>query len=345
MKLGILGAGAIGGVIGGYLARAGQDVTLIDTWPANIDQIKAYGLTVTAVEEEFTANPTALHLGEVSAARPAFDAVFLSFKSSDTSWAARFIEPFIAPGGFIVSAQNSINEDAIAAEVGWPRVMGCVVTIGAAMHEPGHARRTSSASRRAFAVGEPSGMITPRLEKMAGLLSKVGLARTTTNLWGERWAKLATNCMANAPAAITGLTSVELRQDPETSRLSIRLVSEVVNVASALGVSVEPINSIEAHVYAEAVKDGAKMETVRGTLIEQGKSLGEGRPSLAQDLMKGRKTEVEHLNGYVIRKAREVGVPTPANEAVYRLTGRLEAGELEPSIENLQHLDYPTSEG
>ena len=340
MKLGILGAGAIGGVIGGYLARAGEDVTLIDTWPANIERIKAHGLTVTAVEEEFTTNPTALHLGEVSAARPAFDAVVLSVKSNDTSWATKFIEPLLATGGFIVSAQNSINEDAIAAEVGWPRVVGCVVTIGAAMDEPGHARRTSAATRPSFAVGEPSGMITPRVEAMVGLLGKVGTSRTTTNLWGERWAKMGTNCMANALAAITGFTSFELRQDPQTCNLCIRLVAEVVDVASALGVGIGAINGFEGQVYHDAVKDGAKMETLRGSLLEQGRTLGEGRPSLAQDVMKGRKTEVEHLNGYVIRKGHEVGVATPANEAVYRLTKRLEAGELEPSIENLKHLDH-----
>ena len=157
MKIAVLGAGAIGGVIGGYLARGGRDVTLIDLWPANIERIKDAGLTVRAHEGEFTVRPTALHLGEVSAARTKFDVVFLSVKSYDTGWASKFIEPHLAPGGFVVSAQNSINEDAIAEVLGWSRVVGCVVTLGAGMYEPGTPERTSSIDRKAFTLGEPAG--------------------------------------------------------------------------------------------------------------------------------------------------------------------------------------------
>ena len=123
MKIGILGVGAIGGVIGGYLAKSKHDVTLIDLWPKNIEVIKEKGLTVTAHEDEFTVQATALHLGEISSVKPEFDVVILSVKSYDTSWASKFIQPHLSPGGFVLSAQNSINEDAIADVIGWPRVM------------------------------------------------------------------------------------------------------------------------------------------------------------------------------------------------------------------------------
>lgn len=334
----MLGVGAIGGVIGGYLARAGRDVTLIDPWPANIERIKAEGLTVTAQEEEFTAHPRALHLAEVSAARQEFDVVFLSMKSYDTRWATTFIEPYLAPGSFIVSAQNGINEETIAAVVGWPRVVGCVVTLGAAMYEPGHVERTSAATRPAFKPGEPSGMITPRTVKLSEVLKDVGQTQVTTNLWGERWAKLATNSMSNAMAGITGLKSAELKQIPEVRAVSVRIAAELVRVAVALGVSVEPIGGIPANMYQEALDDGAKMEEVEATMIEVSKGIGTGRPSLAQDVMKGRKTEVEHLNGYVVKKGLELGVPTPVNESVVALTRRVEAGELEPSPSNLSYI-------
>ena len=160
MKIGVLGVGAIGGIIGGYLARANHDVTLIDQWPANVEHIKANGITVTTFDQgPFTAQADALHLGEVAAARPSFDVVVLSVKSYDTLWAAKFIEPYLAPGGYIMSAQNSINEDAIASVVGWPRVTGCVVTLGAAMYEPGRPERTSASDRPAFALGEPLSLV------------------------------------------------------------------------------------------------------------------------------------------------------------------------------------------
>ena len=340
MRIGILGVGGIGGVIGGYLARAGRNVTLIDMWPANIEYIKANGITVTAQDEEFTARATALHLGEVAAVRPAFDVVVLAVKSYDTSWSARFIQPYLAPGGFIASAQNSINEDAIAEVVGWPRVVGCVVTLGAAMYEPGRPQRTSASDRPAFTLGEPSGMITPRLEQLAEVLSDIGPTKTTGNLWGERWAKLATNCMSNAVAGVTGLKSAEVREDPAIRRLSIAIAGELLRVAAALGVSVEPIGGIPAGVFLEALEDGAIHEEVEQRMVEAGRALGTGRPSLAQDVMKGRRTEVEELNGYVVRKGRQAGVPTPVNRAIVAVTKRVEAGELEPSLSNLKLIEY-----
>ena len=338
MRIAILGVGAIGGVIGGYLARAGRDVTLIDTWPANIERIKADGLTVTALEEEFTVKPAALHLGEVSAARQSFDAVFLAVKSFDTPWMAKFVEPYLAPGGYVVSAQNSINEDAIAAVLGWPRVMGCVVTLGAGMYEPGHGQRTSGADRHALALGEPSGLTTERLKNISSVLGECFVTKTTTNLWGERWAKLATNCMANALAGITGLKSAEIRQNARVRDTSLDIVVELLHVAEAIGVSVEPISGIPAPLFLEASEGGAKRQELDDRLEAHGRTLAEGRPSLAQDVMKGRKTEVEYLNGYVVKKGEELGIDAPVNRAVLELTKRVEAGELEPSLSNLDLL-------
>ena len=337
-RIAVLGAGAIGGVIGGYLARAGRDVTLIDMWPANVERIKEKGLTVTPQEEEFTVHPKALHLGEVAAARPAFDAVFLSVKSYDTEWSVKFIEPYLAPGGYIVSAQNSINDDAIAAIVGWTREVGCIVTLGAGMYEPGHVLRTTIGDRHSFTLGETSGLITPRIESLAEVLSDVGPIETTTNLWGERWSKLAINCQANAIAGLTGLTSGETRQNPDTRWLAIKVTAELLQVARALGVSVEPIAGIEPNRYEEALTNRAAKEDVESGLVEAGKALREGRPSLAQDVIKGRKTEVDMLNGYVVRKGAEVGVATPLNQAVLEVTKRVESGELQPSISNLKHI-------
>ena len=339
MRIGVLGVGAIGGVIGGYLSRAGHDVTLMDMWPANVERIKDRGLTITATEEEFTVQPTALHLGEVSASRPSFDAVFLSVKSYDTPWTATFLRPHLAPGGFVVSAQNSINEDTIAAAVGWTRVVGCVVTLGAGMYEPAHAEKTSANDRKAFTVGEPSGLITPRLTGLAEVLGDVGITETTTNLWGHRWGKLATNSMSNALAGSTGMGSAELRESAEARAIGIRITVELVAVAEALGVSVEPMSGIPADLFHRAASDDAARREIEDRMREYAKGLGAGRPSLAQDVKKGRLTEVDFLNGLVVRRGKEVGVPTPVNEQVVGLTKRVESGELEPSAENLRYID------
>ncbi len=337
-KIAVLGAGAIGGVISGYLARAGHDITVIDQWPENVEAIRSKGLTVTSMEEEFTAHPTALHLCQVSAAQPQFDTVILAVKSYDTDWMVRFIQPYLSPTGFIVSAQNSINDDRIAAVVGWTREMGCVITLGAGMYEPGHALRTSPASRPAFTLGEPTGMITPRLKEMAAVLGAVGTTKTTSNLWGERWAKLAINSMANAIAGITGLKSAELRENTDARRVSIRIAAELVQVGTALGVSIEPISGIPAQMFVDATRDGSVLEEVESRLMEGSRQIGTGRPSLAQDVMKGRKTEVDYLNGYVVEKGKAVGIPTPVNESVVKLTKQVESRQRQQSLSNLKDL-------
>ena len=340
-KLAVLGVGAIGSTIGAYLTRAGSDITLVDLWPAHVEEMKNRGLKVTAQDEEFTVRVKAIHLVDVCSLRERFDAVFLAVKSYDSVWAATFIQPYLKPAGVLVSAQNSINEDWVAPVIGFTRTIGCVVTLGAGLYEPGHVTRTSSPSRPSFAVGELNGMITPRIQELAKVLAPVGPAHATANLWGDRWAKLTVNCMANALAGITGMNGEEMRASPEVFSIAVTVAGEALTVAQTLGVQVEPLGGIPAQAYLDAAR-GVGLEELRRTRVEAGRSVGAGRPSLLQDVMKGRHTEVDYLNGYVVRKGREVDVPTPMNEAIVQVTKRMEAGELKPNPGNLmlltQHL-------
>ena len=336
-KVAVMGAGAIGSTIGGYLARAGQDITLIDLWPAHVEAMRQGGLRVTALEEDFTVKVKAFHLAEVAGLREQFDAVFLSVKSYDTAWAATFIAPHLAPGGVLVSAQNGINEDQVAPIVGYTRTIGCVVTIGAGLYEPGHVTRTNLPSRPSFAVGEMTGMVTPRVQELVTLLTPAGVAHVTTNLWGDRWAKLTVNCMANPLAGITNLNNAEMRSHPDVFPITVAVAAEALTVAERLGVQVEPVGGIAATTYLQAAR-GMGREELRRDWVERGKSVGAGRPSLLQDVLKGRRTEVEYLNGYVVKKGREVGTPTPMNEAIVEITKRIEAGALPQGPANLQLL-------
>jgi 2-dehydropantoate 2-reductase len=336
-RLAVFGAGAIGSTIGAYLTRAGREVTLIDFWPAHVQAMRRDGLKVSALEEEFTVSVKAVHLADVSALRERFDAVVLAVKSYDSAWATTFIEPCLASTGVLVSAQNGINEDVIAPLIGYTRTLGCVVTIGAGLYEPGHVTRTSASSRSSFAVGELNGMLTPRIQELVTVLTPAGPSRATTNLWGERWAKLTVNSMANALAGITGLGSAELRRTPEAFPICLEVAREALTVAQTLGVQVEPVGGVPARTYLEAAR-GVGREELRTQFVEAGRQLGAGRPSLLQDVLKGRRTEVDYLNGYVVRRGRAVGIPTPTNEAIVALAKRLEAGDLKPSPANLQLL-------
>ncbi len=336
-KLAVLGVGAIGSVIGAYLTRAGRDITLIDFWPAHVEAMRQRGLTVTAQDEEFTVKVKAVHLADACSLRELFDAVFLSVKSYDSVWAAHFIAPHLKASGVLVSAQNSINEDWVAPVIGYTRTIGCVVTLGAGLYEPGHVTRTSAPSRPSFAVGELNGMITPRVQELVKVLAPVGPTHATTNLWGDRWAKLTVNCMANALAGITGLGGAELRANPDVFPITVKIAGEALTVAQSLGVQVEPVGGIPAQTYLDATR-GVGLEELRKMWVERGRALGAGRPSLLQDMMKGRRSEVDYLNGYVVRKGREVGVPTPMNEAIVEVTKRLEAGEIKQGPDILKLL-------
>ncbi len=340
-KLAVLGVGAIGSNIGAYLTRAGRDITLIDMWAAHVEEMKRCGLKVTAQDEEFTVKVRAVHLGDVCALHERFDAVFLSVKSYDSVWAAKFIEPYLKPAGVLVSAQNGINEEWIAPVIGYTRTIGCVVTLGAALYEPGHVLRTSLSSRPSFALGELNGMITPRVQELVELLAAAGPAHATANLWGDRWAKLTVNCMANAMAGITAMNNAEMRASADVFSIIVKIAGEALTVAETLGVQVEPIGGIPAKAFLEAIR-GVGLVELRSAWVERGRSVGAGRPSLLQDVMKGRRTEVDYLNGYVVRKGREAGVPTPMNETIVGITKRLETGELKPDPGNLtllhQHL-------
>ncbi len=331
-RIAVLGVGAIGGIIGGYLTMAGRDVTLIDQWGENVEAIRAKGLTVSTQEGDFNVQANAVHLGEVCNITEPFDLVFLAVKSYDTHWATHFILPHLSTNGVIVSAQNGINDEQIGPIAGWSRVLGCVITLAAAMYEPANSTRTSAASRLAFTVGEPSGVESGRARAVADMLSAIGPAKVTTNLWGQRWAKLAGNSMANPVCALTGLDAGAALKTAGVVDVTIAIGAEVVRVGTALGVEVEPIIGIPAQQYVDATA----LEDVKAQLAEVAKDLGADRPSMHQDVVKGRRTEIEYLDGYVASRGREVGVPTPACDRITDLLKRVERGELKPGADNIQ---------
>jgi 2-dehydropantoate 2-reductase len=239
-RIAVLGAGGIGGSIGAYLMREGHDVTLIDQWSAHVEKMKSDGLRLTSIEEDFTVPARAFHLSEVSNLREQFDIVYLSVKSYDTRWSAYLIEPSLKPTGFILPAQNALNDELVASIVGFNRTVGCVVTIGAGVYEPGHVVRTDPLTTHAFTVGELSGLITPRAREVADALKALGPSEVTSNIWGARWSKMVVNCMGNALAGLIGPAASSLSEEQQDVAGLIRMVAgcEVVRVAQALGVEV-----------------------------------------------------------------------------------------------------------
>jgi len=350
-KIAVLGVGAIGGTVGAYLTRAGHDVTLIDQWAAHIEKIRSDGLKVTDLDGEFTVPAKALHLSDASGLKEPFDIVYLSVKSYDTLWFTHLIEPHLKKTGFILPTQNALNDEVVASVVGFNRTVGCVTTVSAGVYEPGHVLRHDPLDRHCFTVGELSGLVSNRVKEVVALLSAAGPSEATTNIWGARWSKLTINAMANALSGVIGPSASNLNETQRDTTYLLRIIlgGEVTRVGFALGVSIESIWGVPSAEFAEATT----METVQ-ILKEkmaaiwskqflpadqlQKKVGAPQRPSLLQDIIKKRRTEVEYLNGEVVRKGREAGVPTPMNQAILELTLRVESGEVNPDPANIELL-------
>ena len=337
MRIGIIGAGAIGCVVGGLLTKAGHDVTLVDQWPEHIETMKQHGLRLSGTCGEHTIPVKALHIHELQGVATPFEAVFVSVKSYDTEWAAQMALAYLEqPDGVVVDFQNGVNDERVASVVGKARCLGCVITIGAGMYEPGHAMRTDSGSV-GFKIGEHDGRDTPRAQALARVLNDVAGTKVTTNLWGERWSKLAVNCMANPLAGLSGLGSAEVRTAPIPRRIAIHVAAEVIQVGRAAGYEVEPIYGIDARRFVDAAQ-GKGWDAVEADMAASVKFLTGGRPSMLQDVMKGRRTEIDYLNGYVSQQGKRLGVPTPVNDAVVAAVRQHGVGTLKPDPKNLEPL-------
>jgi 2-dehydropantoate 2-reductase len=332
-----VGVGALGGYVGGHLTRAGHDVTLIDPWPEHVEYMRKNGIQLSGKTpaERHTVPVNAMHFCDVQdlVKQKPIDIVFLAVKSYDTEWAAMMIREYLAPDGFIVSLRNCINEERIAKHVGWGRVVGCIASlIAVELYQAGHVKRTvemGGDKHTVFRVGEPHGRVTKRVEEIADMLRSVDSAKTTTNLWGERWSKLVVNSMRNGLSAATGLWGNQ-RDALEAPRwVSIRLGSEAVRVGQALGFQLERMLGMDAEVLARA-GEGHKdaLTEITEVLVEGAKKRSDDqRPSMAQDIAKGRRTETEYINGFIAARGTEIGVPAPVQAKMHAVVKRVESGE------------------
>jgi 2-dehydropantoate 2-reductase len=313
-RIAVLGAGAVGSVVAGLLADGGHDITVIDQWPENVDTIKADGLRVSGTCGELLVRPTALHIHEVQSVNVPFDIVFLAVKSYDTEWATALAAGYLADDGVVVTLQNGINDPIVARVAGPARAVGAVTLIGVAMQGPGRGMRTDN-DEIGFKVGEHDGSESDRAVGIAEILGTIAGTVVTTNLWGERWSKLALNCMVNPLAALSGFGAAEVRLDQRCERLGVCLGAEVIEVGRAVGHEVEPVFKMPPdQVIAAAKGDG--MDAAMAAIANGAEARGNGWPSMLQDVRRGRRTEVDHLNGFVAREGSRLGVPTPFNAGV-----------------------------
>ena len=338
-KIAVLGAGAIGSMISADLIKSGYDVTVIDQWPAQVEALKARGLTIYLKDETLEVTVRALHLCELASVNPEFDIVFLAVKSNDHRWMTELIKPYLRSDGVLVATQNGMNDDSIASIIGRERTIGCSMELSGEIFTPGKVQRNTGRAGTWFGVGELDGSITERVKEIASMLGRVGRCDITNNIYGAKWSKLIGNTMTMGPFGLLGLKNFDAMPLPGMFEISVALGRESRVVGEAAGIRIEPVFGLRADEFWDTAQPVEV--TIMKELMEKVGSTGRTAP--IHDHLKGRRSEMEFIPGVVSRKGKELGIPTPYNDAVVEIDRRINAGELAMDVSNLELLKQMVS--
>jgi 2-dehydropantoate 2-reductase len=296
MKIGIVGAGGVGGYYGGQLARVGTEVGFVARGE-HLAAIREGGLRVRTPDEDFTVDVAA---SDDPAEIGACDAVLFCVKSYDTESAAALLDPLLEPGTAVVSLQNGVdNEEKIAARIGAEHVLGGASFIRAHIAEPGVVERTGSVQR--ILLGELDGSQTDRSDRLLAACRAAGIdAHLTDDIRRVLWDKYAFLCALAGLTAVTRVPIDKLMRVPETRELFHQMVREAVLVAQAEGVDLGDEIVDEKAEFAASLEPG-------------------GFSSLHHDLVTGRRIELDALHGELVRRASRHNLSVPVTTIVYAL--------------------------
>ena len=333
-RIAFLGTGAQGASIGADFVLAGLDVTFIEQWPDHVMAIREKGITVNLPTRTINAKVPALHLCQVAEIKEPFDLVFLVVKAYDTKWACQLIAPCLAPDGFIVGLQNGMTHGEIAEVVGKERTIGAVIEIASNMFVPGVTNRQNDHDESWFALGALDPQQQHRVEDVATLLRHSGTVEVSDDIVSAKWMKLVVNAAELIPSAIIDLPLADAARAPGMLEVMRAAGYEAMNAALADGAKIVSIigmppvmsNHPERYVdqiFEEVLKTFSREDTLTTSL---------------QDWRKGRKAEVQEVNGYVVDRLRAHGQSAPVNERVVKIAFEIESGARAAHTDNAKLL-------
>ena len=332
MRTLIWGAGAIGGTLGAYLARAGVDVTLVDTAADHVEAIALGGLRITGPIDEFTVQVPAFTPERLAGT---WDEIILATKAHHTGTAVRALRPHLGGAGYVVSAQNGLNELAIADVVGGARTVGAFVNFGADYLEPG---LIHYGGHGAVVVGEIDGRITPRVAAIRdGWHHLSPRAIVTPNIWGYLWGKEAYGAMLFA-TALTNESIADALAMPAYRPIFVALAREILAVAAARSVVPEAFDGFDPAAYLGTAPAGAA-EASLDLLVAHNRRSAKSHSGIWRDLaVRKRPTEVDAQLGIVVTLGAEAGVPAPLTARLVDLIHDIERGVRPQSLSALDAL-------
>jgi 2-dehydropantoate 2-reductase len=301
-QIAVVGAGAVGGYFGGVLAQAGAPVVMIGRKPF-VDAVNAKGLVVDQVAgQQRAAVEATADISRVAGA----GLVLFCVKANDTASTAKQIAPFLAPNTLIISLQNGVDNVDRMREAANIEALPAAIYIAVSVPKPGHVKHLA----RGDLIMGPENEKTRRAQ---ALFARAKIpCRITSNIEGEMWVKLLCNCALNAISALGHARYGQVAEDPGARRLMQKVIDEVLAVAHAAGVSLPGIEDSKAGM-------AAAMEIATG--------MAGAFSSTAQDIQRGRATEIDSLNGYIARRGAELGIEVPVNHALFALVKLVQVAE------------------
>jgi 2-dehydropantoate 2-reductase len=304
MRIGVIGAGSMGSVIGGKLARTGAKVMLYDRDSDLVAAVGSHGLKVRDPTEEFAVSvPATTNIRALSE----IDLAVVLVDGNGTADIAPQLAPILSSSGCALTLQNGIGNVEILSEwLGSQRVLGGSTFVSATMIAPGYAYNTNIGET---VLGEIQGPVTSRAEKIVSLFRSAGFpARASDNVIGHIWSKFALNCALNPMSALTGLRPGEVVRHAEMSALLDGLITEIESVVRAKGIRL-PEEDLVSHIRMHAFTRY-------------------NRPSMLQHVEAGKQTEIGSLNGALVREAAQLGIAVPINRTIAALVRGIEARHL-----------------
>jgi 2-dehydropantoate 2-reductase len=329
----IVGAGAIGGVLAGVLAREGHRIQLLVRQESLARKITGTGIRVEGICGNFSIPiPTVASADDLEGS---FDYVLVATKADGLENAARAMLPFLHQNSRVVSLQNGICEGILAGVVGSDRTIGCVVGFGGTMHEPGRVEMTSGGE---LIIGNWNRKPDRQLEELARILNNVVPVRISEAIYEELYSKLIINACITTLGAISGQYLGDMLANRKNRNLFIEIIREAITVATAMGIRV-PAGASGKLDYYKFLGPGLFSGIKRHLFIRViGMKYRKLKSSSLQSLERGQKTEVENYNGYIASRGKQLGVPTPVNEQLTGMVGELEQGTRKIAPANLREI-------
>lgn len=323
----------MGTIIGALLARGGEDVVLVDVNDPHVKALNEGGAKIVG-HMEAVIPVKAITPQEMDGI---YDLVIYLVKTVYDKDALPEIMPFLSADSVVITLQNGVPEERVAAAVGRERTLGGAIGWGATLLEPGVSELTSEVEAMTYDIGELDGSDTERVRSVKGILDKAGQATVTANLAGVRWTKLMANVSFSGLGAALNCTYGEILDNDKAIVAAVSIIVETILTARALGITMEPMQGVDPGVLIDIIKESEEnaLNVVRMVWGRHRDLVA----SMLQDLRKGIPCEVDTLNGYLSDKSAQAGVSTPINDKATEIIRGIQDGKYPLSFDNLDMIE------